>query len=52
LFDVRDISEKITLGNRKNMEATKIGSLKCNLEQANGNIFQVLLQEVKFMTEL
>jgi hypothetical protein len=26
----------------------KIGSLRCNVEQVNGNTFQVLLQEVNF----
>jgi hypothetical protein len=34
------------------MEDTKIESLRCNIEKLNGNNFQVLLQEVKFMPEL
>jgi hypothetical protein len=34
------------------MEATKIGSLSCNVEEVNGNTFQILLQEVKFVPEL
>jgi hypothetical protein len=52
LFDVRDISERITVGNGNTMEATKIGSVRCNVEQVNRKTFQVLLQEGKFMTEL
>jgi hypothetical protein len=51
LFDVRDISKRIIGRNGKNIEATIIGSLRCNVEQVNGNNFQVLLQEVKFMPE-
>jgi hypothetical protein len=52
LFDFRYVSEIITVGNRKTIEATKIGSLGCNVEQVNGKTFQILLQEVKLMTEL
>ena len=52
LFDVKDVSERITVGNGKTMEATKIGSLRCNVEQVNGKTFQVVLQEVKFVPEL
>jgi hypothetical protein len=51
LFDVRDISKRIIGRNGKNIEATIIGSLRCNVEQVNGNTFQVLPQEVKFMPE-
>jgi hypothetical protein len=39
LFDVRDVCERIKVGSGKTMEATKIGSLRCNT-------FQVLLQKV------
>jgi hypothetical protein len=46
LFDVRDVSERITVGSGKTMKATKIGRLRCNVEQVNEKIFQVLLQEV------
>jgi hypothetical protein len=35
LFDVRDVCERITVGNGKTMEDTKIGSLRCNVEQVN-----------------
>ena len=33
LFDVKDISERITVGNRKTTEATKIGSLSAMLSK-------------------
>jgi hypothetical protein len=49
LFDVRYVSERITVGNGKTMEAKKIGSLRCNVEQVNRKTFQVLLQEAKFV---
>jgi hypothetical protein len=52
LFDARDFSERIKARNKNTMEATKIGSLRCNDEQVNGNTFQLLLQEVKFVPEL
>jgi hypothetical protein len=39
-------------GNGKTMEARKIESLSCNVQQLNGKTFQVLLQEVKFVSEL
>jgi hypothetical protein len=51
LFDFRDFSERITLGNEKTMEATKIGSLRCNIEQVNGKILHVLLQEVEVLCQ-
>jgi hypothetical protein len=52
LFDVRDVSERIIVGNGKTMEAIKIGNLRCNIEQVNGNTFQVLLQKIKFVPGL
>jgi hypothetical protein len=52
LLDVEDVSERITVGNRKTMEATQIGSLRCNVEKVNGKTFQVLFQGVKFDLEL
>jgi hypothetical protein len=44
LFDVRNVSERITVSNGKTMEDT--------FKQVYGKIFEVLLQEVKFVTEL
>ena len=52
LFDTKEVSESITVGNGKTMEATKIGSLRCDVEQVNGKTFQVVLQDVKYVPEL
>jgi hypothetical protein len=49
LFDVRDVSERIIVGNGNTMEAKKVRRLRWSVEQVNGMTFQVLLQEVKFM---
>jgi hypothetical protein len=32
LFDVRDVSERITVRNENTMEAAKFGSMRCNFE--------------------
>jgi hypothetical protein len=37
LFDVKDINEKITVGNGESMKAIKVGSLKCHVIQLNGS---------------
>jgi hypothetical protein len=52
LFDVRDVSERIKVGNGKTTEATKVGSLRGKVEQVHQNAFQVLLPEVKSVPEL
>jgi hypothetical protein len=52
LLHSRDASERITDGNEESIEATKIEGLKCNVEQVNGKIFKVDLQEIKFLLEL
>jgi hypothetical protein len=52
LFDVKDINEKITVGNDESMMATKVGSLKCNIIQLNGSSVDVTLKEVKYVPEL
>jgi hypothetical protein len=49
LFDVRDVPVIITVVNGMTMEDSKAGSLRCNVEQGNGNTFQVLFQEVNFV---
>jgi hypothetical protein len=52
LFDAKYASERLTVENRKTMENIEIGSQRCNVEQVNGKIFQVLLQKVKFVPGL
>jgi hypothetical protein len=50
MFDVRDINEKIKVGNGK--VATKIGNLKLYVTQINGTKFTITLQCVKFVPDL
>jgi hypothetical protein len=45
LFDVKDINEKITVGNGESMKAIKVVSL-------NGSSVNVTLKEVKYVSEL
>jgi hypothetical protein len=52
LFDVKDINEKITIGNGQIMKANKVGSLKCHVIQLNGSSVDVTLKEVKYAPEL
>jgi hypothetical protein len=52
LFDVKDINEKITLGNGDSMKAIKVGSLKCHVIQLNGSSVDVTLKEVNYFPEL
>jgi hypothetical protein len=35
LFDIKEVSESITVGSGKSMDATKIGDLCCDVEQVN-----------------
>jgi hypothetical protein len=52
LFDVKEINEKITLGNGESMKSIKVGSLKCHAIQLNGSSVDVTLKEVKYVPEL
>ena len=52
MFNVKDISEDITIGNGKSMTATKVGSLSCKVIQVDGSSLDVTLHEVKFVPEL
>jgi hypothetical protein len=52
LFDVKDINEKITVGNGKRIKAIKAGSLKCHVIQLNGSSVNMILKEVKYVPEL
>ena len=51
LFDTNAISEKVTVGNGKTMEAIKIGSLKSDVVQKDGASFQIMI-EVKLFSDL
>jgi hypothetical protein len=52
LFDIKDINEKMTVGNGESMKAIKVGSLKCHVIQLNDSSVNVTLKEVKFVPEL
>jgi hypothetical protein len=52
LTDVRDIDEPIKIGNGGTMRATKIGNLKCEVTQSDGNKFLVSINDVKFVPNL
>jgi hypothetical protein len=52
LFNVKDINEKIIVGNGESMKAIKVGSLKCHVIQLNASIVDVTLKEVKYVPEL
>jgi hypothetical protein len=52
MFDLRDINEKIRVGNDNLLNATKIGNLKLNVTQINGTNFTITLQGVKFVPGL
>jgi hypothetical protein len=44
LFHVKDINEKITVGNGESMKAIKVGSLKCLVIQLNGSSVNVTVK--------
>jgi hypothetical protein len=51
LFDVKDINEKITVGNGERRKAIKVGSLKYHVIQLSGASVNVTLKEVKYVPE-
>ena len=52
MFDVKDIEEKITVGNGDSMMATKVGSLKRCVIQLNGSTLDITIHEVKYVPNL
>jgi hypothetical protein len=52
MFDVRNIDEKIRVGNGNLLVATKIGNIKLNVTQVNGTNFTITLQGIKFFPDL
>jgi hypothetical protein len=49
---VKDINERIAVGNDESMKATKIGSLKCQVVQLDCSGIGVTLQEVNYVPRL
>jgi hypothetical protein len=52
LTDVKEINESIKIGNGDSMKAIKIGNLKCEVTQINGEKFTVTLNDVKYVASL
>jgi hypothetical protein len=52
LTDVKEINESIKIGNDGFMKVTKIGNLKCEVTQINGEKFTVTLNDVKYVPSL
>jgi hypothetical protein len=52
LYDYTIISEDITVGNSNVMTATKMGKLRCEILQKNGESLVVTLEDVKFVPDL
>jgi hypothetical protein len=49
LTDIKEIDESIKIGNGDLMKATKIGNLKYEVTQINGEKFTVTLNNVKYV---
>jgi hypothetical protein len=52
MFNVKDIDEKVTVGNGEKMVATKVGSLRCGVIQVDGSTLDIVINDVKFLPEL
>jgi hypothetical protein len=52
LTDVKEINELIKIGNSDSMKSTKIGNLKCEVTQIDGEKFTVTLNDVKYVPSL
>jgi hypothetical protein len=50
--NVKEINESIKIGNGDSMKGTKIGNLKCEVTQINGEKFTVTLNDVKYVPSL
>jgi hypothetical protein len=52
LYNYTTILEEITSGNGNKMLVKKFGSLRCMVQQKNGDTFFVVLKDVTFVPEL
>jgi len=52
MFNIRDIEEKVTVGNGSKMMATKVGSLRRRVIQVNGSTLDITINEVKYLPDL
>ena len=52
MFNLKDINEKITIGNCEKMLATKVGSIRHRVIQVDGSTLDIVINEVKYLPEL
>jgi hypothetical protein len=52
LTDIEEIDESIKIGSGDSMKSTKIGNLKCEMTQINGEKFTITLNDVKYAPSL
>jgi hypothetical protein len=52
LTDVKKINESIKIGNFDSMKSTKIGNLKCQVTQIDGEKLTIMLNDVKYVSSL
>jgi hypothetical protein len=52
LTDVKEIDESIKIGNVNSMKSTKIGKVKCDVTQVNGEKLTITLNDVKYVPSL
>jgi hypothetical protein len=52
LMDVKEIDESIKIGNGNSMKSTKIGNLKCEVTQVNGEKLTITLNDFKYVPSL
>jgi hypothetical protein len=52
LTDIKEVDESIKIGNSDSMKSIKIGNLKCDVTQIDGEKFTVTLNDVKYVPSL
>jgi hypothetical protein len=52
LTDVKEIDESIKIGNGNSIKSTKIGNLKCEVTQVNGEKLEIMLNDIKYVPSL
>jgi hypothetical protein len=52
MFNIKDINEKVSVGNGEKMVETKVGSLRRCIIQIDGSTLDIVINDVKFLPEL
>jgi hypothetical protein len=50
--DVKEINESIKIGNGNSIKSTKIGNVKCEVTQVNGEKLTITMNDVKYVPSL